>query len=257
MMREQGVGALLVTTADGHGELVGIFTERDLLKKISLIHETETWMKPIRHVMTKDPSTVSLDTIHKAPHIMLELGVRHVPVVEVIDGRPRAIGVISMRDCFQFLYDNGVVDSVFEWGTEDFAAKRGLKPLGLVAANNAVAKIIDSSFGDQIKVERLDPAHKIRPGLEEEDLRPFAALLVDIDGEDTRDWVQLLKRLHNPKLPPVVVCYDPHKHPGMQATVLKKLKGVQRFHVFTKPIHLMEFVLLLKTLLSKAPPQKR
>ena len=74
--------------------LVGIFTERDLLRRV-VISGLQPGQTRVSEVMTPSPATVDIEqrVVH-AMHIMNENGFRHVPVVE--DGR--VVGVISMRD---------------------------------------------------------------------------------------------------------------------------------------------------------------
>ena len=89
-MRGREVGAAVVTAG---GNLVGIFTERDLLRAIAEgrhpdEHRVESYMTP-------DPITLPPDHLpSEAAQIMHERKFRHIPVVE--DGE--LIGVVSIRD---------------------------------------------------------------------------------------------------------------------------------------------------------------
>ena len=51
LMRNQRVGALLITSANDVGELVGIFTERDLLERIELIQGTDLPDAPLYYAV--------------------------------------------------------------------------------------------------------------------------------------------------------------------------------------------------------------
>lgn len=93
---EKGIGCLLV---EAEGELVGIFTERDVLNRIS--ENPAVMDHPVREFMTTSPTTVTLeDSIAYALHAMDLGGYRHLPVVDG-DGKPRA--VISVRDILGYL----------------------------------------------------------------------------------------------------------------------------------------------------------
>lgn len=89
-MAERGVGSCVVT--DG-GRLIGILTERDLLRAVAgRVHTSEA---RVREWMTVDPVTASSATsADEALRTMLENGFRHLPVVE----EGRTIGVISLRE---------------------------------------------------------------------------------------------------------------------------------------------------------------
>jgi len=91
------VGAVLVV--DAAGQLVGILSERDLLKKVAGIHESYGDM-PVSRFMTPRPETLApTDTLNFALQKMDAGGYRHVPVVE--NGRP--ISVVSVRDMIRHI----------------------------------------------------------------------------------------------------------------------------------------------------------
>jgi CBS domain-containing protein len=99
-MDQNGVGAVLVVEGSGDmAELLGLFSERDLLHRVvaaGLDPETT----PIGSVMTKDPITVGPEThVRECAELIRERGFRHLPVVQ--DGKP--IGVLSVRDFQQYV----------------------------------------------------------------------------------------------------------------------------------------------------------
>src|SRR5436305_12271334 len=96
LMLDQGVGAVLVTAADG--TLAGILTERDFLSKVA--GEPGFAALPVVRFMTANPETVGpAYTLAFAPGKMDAGGYRHLPVVDA--GRPA--GVISVRDVLRHL----------------------------------------------------------------------------------------------------------------------------------------------------------
>jgi CBS domain-containing protein len=96
-MVHQNIGAVLVV--DDRGCLVGILTERDLLKKVAGIHQDYADL-PVRGFMTSRPETVSpADPLNFALHRMDVGGYRHVPVVE--NGRP--VSMVSVRDMMRHI----------------------------------------------------------------------------------------------------------------------------------------------------------
>jgi CBS domain-containing protein len=89
-------GCVLIV-GDG-GELRGIFTERDLLRRV--IGPSLPFSTPVREVMTTDPDTISsTDTVMTAIRAMHEGSHRHLPVVD--DGIP--VGVVSARSLIRHL----------------------------------------------------------------------------------------------------------------------------------------------------------
>jgi CBS domain-containing protein len=97
LMLDSNVGALVVV--DAGGRLLGILSERDLLKKVAGIHEPYADL-PVGPFMTPRPETVApADTLNYALHKMDAGGYRHVPVLE--DGRP--VGVVSVHDMLRHI----------------------------------------------------------------------------------------------------------------------------------------------------------
>src|SRR5438067_11378485 len=89
-MRRREVGAAVVT--DG-GNLVGIFTERDLLRAIADSRHPD--QHRVEAYMTPDPVTLPPDHLpSEAAQIMHDRKFRHIPVVE----GGRLVGIVSIRD---------------------------------------------------------------------------------------------------------------------------------------------------------------
>ena len=90
VMGERKVGSALVIDDE---QLVGIFTERDIVRALS--QDFDAPGHPITHWMTRDPVTISPETtVKEALDMMLTRGFRHLPVV---DGTT-PVGMVSMRD---------------------------------------------------------------------------------------------------------------------------------------------------------------
>jgi CBS domain-containing protein len=90
-MREGKISSVLVTE-DGY--LIGILTERDMVKAVAEGIDTEN--VHVRDYMTPTPVAVNPETsVEEAVQIMLEHGFRHLPVV---DGERELKGVVSIRD---------------------------------------------------------------------------------------------------------------------------------------------------------------
>jgi CBS domain-containing protein len=89
-MFERGHGSVAVI--DGR-ELIGIITERDIVRSIAEGIDVAT--VSVRSRMASDPDTFAPDTdVFEAGEFLLESGYRHLPVVE--DGN--LLGVVSLRD---------------------------------------------------------------------------------------------------------------------------------------------------------------
>jgi CBS domain-containing protein len=90
VMSLRRVGAALVVVDD---ELLGIFTERDIVRALAAEHDAAT--HDVAEWMSKDPFTLDAEaSAQETLALMLAKGFRHVPVTE----RGRLVGIVSMRD---------------------------------------------------------------------------------------------------------------------------------------------------------------
>ncbi len=94
-MHENKVGSVLVVD---DGKLVGIFTERDLVR---IIAEEGALDQPVGNVMSRNLVVVNPeDSIALVASKMIEHWIRHIPVVDK-DGKP--VGIISIRDVLRHI----------------------------------------------------------------------------------------------------------------------------------------------------------
>lgn len=97
LMLERNVGALLIVNDDGR--LLGILSERDLLKKVAGLRDDYARL-PIVDFMTTRPEAVNCgDSLAVVLNKMDFGGYRHVPLVK--NGQP--VGIISVRDMLRHL----------------------------------------------------------------------------------------------------------------------------------------------------------
>ena len=91
-MASRNIGAVCVL--DAKDRLVGIFSERDLLKRV-IVKQRAPSEVPINEVMSEPREVIACeDSPHEALERMERVGSRHLPVV---DGE-RFVGMLSMRD---------------------------------------------------------------------------------------------------------------------------------------------------------------
>lgn len=90
LMGERSIGSVLILEQD---QLVGILTERDIVRALSTTHDAP--QRPVIEWMTKGPTTVTPDTeARDALRSMVEGGFRHLPVAE----GDHVVGMLSIRD---------------------------------------------------------------------------------------------------------------------------------------------------------------
>lgn len=99
LMRQEGVGCVLVTNGE---RVVGIFTERDLLRRVLAAGKPLTL--PVAECMTPDPVVVGRkEPIGAAIRRMEEGGYRHLPVV---DEAGHLVGVLSVKRIVHYLVEH-------------------------------------------------------------------------------------------------------------------------------------------------------
>jgi CBS domain-containing protein len=100
-MLEHHVGA--VTVVDSNRVVAGIFTERDVMRRLSL-SGLDPNSTPVREVMTTPVELATeLTSEAEALSIMLERHYRHLPVV---DPNGRLIGMLAMRHVLEARIDD-------------------------------------------------------------------------------------------------------------------------------------------------------
>ncbi len=94
-MDEANVGSLLVTEG---GEITGIVTERDYLRRVTLEGRTDKGTT-VREIMTSPIVVVTPETaIDECMAVMTDRRIRHLPVVD--DGK--VVGVVSIGDIVKY-----------------------------------------------------------------------------------------------------------------------------------------------------------
>jgi CBS domain-containing protein len=88
-MVDKSMGAVIVKD---YGRLIGILTERDMLKAMAArVHTSDA---RVRQYMTPDPITITPDvSLDEAAQIMLDNNFRHLPVME----GSTVVGYVSLR----------------------------------------------------------------------------------------------------------------------------------------------------------------
>lgn len=101
MMEKNNIGSLVVLSPIQ--DLLGIFTERDLLKRV-VARKKDPAKTKIKEVMT--PSVMvaqATDSAWELLQVMFREKFRHLPVV---DGR-KLVGIVSLKDFYNCLLQNG------------------------------------------------------------------------------------------------------------------------------------------------------
>ena len=107
-MRADRQVVCLVVDADksGQGQLVGIFTERDVMRKV--IDVEGMLDRPVDEVMTPDPITVGPDA--SAAEALRLMDANHFRSLPIVDEKGRLLGNKTHQAIIQFLADRYPVE---------------------------------------------------------------------------------------------------------------------------------------------------
>jgi CBS domain-containing protein len=255
LMKEHDVGSLLIIKNDIEGELIGIFTERDLVKKIIEIQYGNHWHQSVSTVMTSPVLTLDISEFDQAAAMMLKQGIRHIPVtVSDSFNKKRLVGVISMRDLFR----NYVVQKETLQDRENVSKPTKKIPFtfALVTENDFFARFITEVFLAFIAKDIKRISFK-----EINSNNQCDAYILDLDSfldnsqisENTKkdekyQWSKQIKDVNkNSEIKLVIIVLDPSKHSSALTGVLEKLEKSKKFLVFKKPIEVSQLVFKLQT----------
>jgi serine phosphatase RsbU (regulator of sigma subunit) len=116
VMNQCDAGAVLVAESD---RLVGIFTERDLLRHLAAA-PADWGQTPVGNWMTPDPHAVGPDSGWEGALALMErLRIRHLPVVE----HGRVVGIVSLRKLIARRDEH--LAGLVEWRTQELREANG------------------------------------------------------------------------------------------------------------------------------------
>jgi len=96
LMNQHHIGSLVVSN---QGEVVGIFTERDVLVRV-VAEGRDPKLTPVKNVMTADLKRITPGTtIAQTMSLMTEKRARHLPVID----NGELVGMISIGDVTRYL----------------------------------------------------------------------------------------------------------------------------------------------------------
>ena len=250
LMRDQRVGSVLIVSDRNAGDLIGIFSERDLLFHVHLILEGNHWGRPIRTIMTSPVHTIDVQEISQTPSLMLKHHIRHVPVIWTDEaGKKILLGVISMRDVFKWYHSHSTLESHHPdqraFGqAKPLPAREKLK-VALLSKNQAFFRFLSTTLDHFLPsdVVALDPQNEF--------VENCQFLVIDLDQLEQSFWSKLLlAKSKDAEVRQVIVIYDPvPMDPGVQE-VLEALSQSEKFLILRKPINLLDLYEALELAVS-------
>lgn len=236
-MQTNRVGSILVVSDRGDGELVGIFTERDLLNKFLLVASSQSWARPIRTVMESPVITLGVDEFDSASQRMLDRGFRHLPVTYKDEhGKTRIAGVLSMRDLFRAL--------VLEKSQKTSDVPPEVLSVGVATEDGGLFRFLSRSLQSVLHadVERLGFRGKLPQGTALKDLERLQLLVIDLDDYEPKAWADFLRLALRTQIAGIHLLYDPAVRSRGELDLLGKLENAARISIFSKPLNVFSII---------------
>lgn len=233
-MKEHGFGAVLIASPESPG-IAGIFTERDLLHWAEDIERGVAWHKPVFLLMSKPVVTITIEELADAPRIMVEKGIRHLPVLHTDpDTGQTIVSMISMRDVLKSFAQS-----------KRFTRTDLERPIrvGMIAKSKGVRQLLRRICAERgnSSIEELRAEATI--AAQTETLEKLDYLIFDLDHFDSALWAERVKELnHRPHPPEVLLIYSPDLHTEPELEVLTKLGLSGRFSAYMKPLNLYTII---------------
>jgi CBS domain-containing protein len=226
LMNRQGVGSVLVRSdKDSESDrLIGIFTERDLLRKVELIESGRHWKRPVRTVMSQPVETLELSQWDQAPAVLLRKKYRHLPITH----EGKLLGVVSIRE-------------VLDWVVQQ---KKPVTGPSLRRKTSVVTLSEDPRDLEGLRrlVEVLHPSERIETRwITSMDALPVKVdlFVLDLDAltrPQWAPWIEAVIAKNGPRR--TLLLFDPALHPTTLPKALAALEKSKKVTVFKKPLSL-------------------
>jgi CBS domain-containing protein len=237
ILRDRSIGALVIVSDNVKEEIVGIFTERDLVKNIELIHKGNFWENPVRSVMTTKVKTISPEELDKAPEIMASLNIRHLPIVSKSKGRTHVIGVLSMRDLFRIVMEqyDYKIEKILN-PTTSTPVKRKKRMVGFFTRDEQLRNLLEKAA--KMAKRLVVQAGEFSPSISTQDyVDDFDAVLIDLDPLSIVHALQALATTKElSKRIKVMLVFNPATIDSKIKEELQTISHQKTIHLLSKPV---------------------
>lgn len=237
-MNEAQVGSILVVK---DSTIIGIFTERDVLKNWSNLCRSSFKSSPISAVMSSPVHSINVRELHKAGEVMTARRIRHLPVV---DDETRLLGILSIRDV--------LADFVAREGKSTTRKKRP------PSKNEVVLHLLMPTEGLESILADITPPNWSQkkwpdfdewlhsPTFREEVKNAHHAVFADLDGIPLSSRKKLLRELFSlsqgEAAPCIFLCLSRSLLTQSELSALHEIASKTHWHVFERPIALAPLV---------------
>jgi CBS domain-containing protein len=223
LLAKKEISSVLVTNAEDL--VVGILTERDIVRKITLLDVADKLDRGVGTIMTRPIYFVHLENLNKEIiHLHLQHRVRHFPVLSADPPLVKnVVGIVSVTDFLrQFILP-----------THEKSSHEKLLPkplLGILTGTEKVAQGYFPTFTQLgFQTEYIKDFHKAYTKYAE--TKKFPPILFDLDGfreEELKELIPVTRKYRGPLIlttsnPSFSRSYSKHIHSERQIIALKPL----------------------------------
>ena len=238
-MGRRNIGSILVVDSLEQEHLIGIFTERDLLRCFEKIKNRVDDFAPVDQFMTEKVMTLPLDQLHLCGELMVKKKIRHVVLTfeEELDDANKIVriaGIVSIRDVL------GQLLKIIDQRLEPIQALP--KQVLLVSNTDSSRRILRSLFTKFNNVDFVvlesDANFLVEKAIETD------CLFVDLDRFMAQHWVDFLRKILAEKASnqKVIVIINPMALRHQEISVLSALAEGRRIEILEKPLSLSDVI---------------
>lgn len=227
-----------VLLTDEKNEVSGIFTDRDVLRLFNTLLQESNLKMPILNFMNKPVVTLHLTEIHRAPRMMVDHNIRHVPIIH----QKNVLGIVTADSIFKSVISQSsrnILTTTSIYNYED------QKTIGVVSPDGDLFSLFKNIFESesQVTVRRIWYNDLQTKNALQTISRSADILVLDIDDISIKVWSTILAELNSMEIvPQIFLVMDIKKHPANIMEKIENLKTIKWLHIYNKPINITGLV---------------
>ena len=148
VMNERKISCLLLSNDDER--VVGIFTERDVLRRLTLLDLSDKLERAVGTIATREVLFANLDDLHASVvRLHFEKNVRHFPVLSGKDPvLSNLVGIVTVTDVIRYFLNFETAHHAAK-AAEAASTPLAPRPLSVICQNPKQMQLYHSSFGNE------------------------------------------------------------------------------------------------------------
>ena len=238
--------ATYLILVDDKRSLKGILTRSDIIERHELLRTSEGLSTPVKEIASTIVKTISVDSLHEAPSILIANDISHLPVVEKRGEKEHIVGMITDRSLFEITVKMKSIPETIGGTTGKSNRKH---QISVISPDGSTFKALESIFkvSKHIDIERIWIANLTNQKSLMRAAEIYDAIVMDIDGAPETRWKEIIKFFYDhPGLENICIFYTPREHNSNIKSLFEKLEGTGWLHVYQKPLDIAAMILDLE-----------